>query len=111
MYRKTYHHQHTLSHSYKILLFDSQNSAFSPIRYTRITKHSPTCTIECRAFTLHVAYLLLLACLRGTRVYVAYIQRRMPVTLHYRERRKHFTIAYNAYYNNRVGNSFYPCDD
>lgn len=85
MYRKT---SSTYAHSYKILLFDSQNSAFS-LSLSQIHTCSPpqntAHAFECRA----------LFSIRGIHRFL-HIQRRMLITLHYRERRKHF-ISYRLY--------------
>lgn len=98
MYRKT---SSTYAHSYKILLFDSQNLAFSQKHAHTAHKTEPTHSIAARHFVF--------ALYTG---FIAYIQRRTPcITLHYRERRKHFIIPLICVYNNRVGNGFTPATD
>lgn len=71
--------------------------------HTQSTKHSPQASV-CRA----------LFCIRGTvrHLSLLYIQRPMPATLHYRERRKHFTISLICVYNNRARETiFTPATD
>lgn len=96
MYRKT---SSTYAHSYKILLFDSQNFTF-----LQTHTHSPqngAHAFECRARS----------CIRGIWHLSFTSKDECLITLHYRERRKHFIIPLICAYNNRVGNSFTPATD
>lgn len=96
MYRKT---SSTCAHSYKILLFDSQNFAF-----LQTHTHSPqnrAHAFECRARS----------CIRGIRHLSFTSKDECLITLHYRERRKHFIIPLICAYNNQVRNGFTPAID
>jgi len=98
MYRKI---SSTYAHSYKILLFDSQNFAFSQIHaHTQPTKQSPY--IRVPRNISHSRY---------TRHLAPTSKDERPVTLYYQEKRKHFIISLICAYNNRVGNGFTPAAD
>jgi len=99
MYRKI---SSTYAHSYKILLFDSQNFAFSQIHaHTQPTKQSPY--IRVPRNISHSRYIAALS---------AYIQRRTPCNfILSRKKETFYHIAYMRIYNNRVGNGFTPATD
>lgn len=94
MYRKT---SLTYAHSYKILLFDSQNSAFS-LRYTHAdsTKHSPRIRVPRAIF--HSRYTSLLTHSKTNAYYL---------TLS-RKKETFYLVSFICAYNNRVGNDFTP---
>lgn len=95
MYRKT---SSTYAHSYKILLFDSQN-------FTFLQKHAHSPQNRAHAFECAIPYS------RYTRHLSLRFKDECLVTLHYRERRKHFIVPLICAYNNRIGNGFTPAID
>lgn len=95
MYRKT---SSTYAHSYKILLFDSQNSTFS-LRYTTHaapTKHSPRIRVPRTIF--HSRYTSLLTRSKTNAYYF---------TLS-RKKETFYLVSFICAYNNRVENGFTP---